>query len=378
MDPLPAERPKASKGPVDPNEPKPFLAKLYKMVDDPETDHIITWLPSGDGLIIQEVESFVSMLLPQYFKHSNLSSFVRQLNTYGFSKVGPDAWIFAHPHFRRGDLESLNLIQRKSSHRPANAQASGSAEAADDQDAQGVEGEGADDEMRRELLAMRNHHASMAQRIADLSEQIKVARAKQASTKSAISKIMTFLSQVYNANQTEISNLEGNAFSHTMTTKRRRIEDHSQITPLLETLAPSLVSEGSVRSPQPSLDLGSISEASLPALAALPTLAPLPAQSATTSLDSPSWSSALKLGRTPSLGQQAALALPSDLQEIALQLIDDTDLQDQCLKEVREGMTNIDGANGQKNDDLESFLWDFLETSQDAVMEHQSGDLSLP
>ena len=80
------------------------------------------------------------------------------------------------------------------------------------------------------------------------------------------------------------------------------------------------------------------------------------------------------LTRTPSLGQQAAMALPHDLQEIALQLIDNTDLQDQCLREVRDNAPNArrlasagSALDANNPEDLESFLWDFLEANQDKV-----------
>jgi len=75
------------------------------------------------------------------------------------------------------------------------------------------------------------------------------------------------------------------------------------------------------------------------------------------------------LRRTPSLGQQAADALPPDLQEMALQMLNQTDLQDEALEHMRSsGMPHVQrGASliSATADDMESFLWDFLETSQE-------------
>lgn len=54
------------------------------------------------------------MILPQYFRHSNYRSFVRQLNLYEFRKD----WnrkhvIYRHPNFIRGRPELLQFIERQ-------------------------------------------------------------------------------------------------------------------------------------------------------------------------------------------------------------------------------------------------------------------------
>ena len=98
---------------------KPFLQKLYTMLEDESAHPIMSWTPNGESIVVHQPEAFAQQLLPLYFKHNNFSSFVRQLNTYGFNKVDPDAWVFGHPDFKRGAKGSLHLIQRKSWHKPA-------------------------------------------------------------------------------------------------------------------------------------------------------------------------------------------------------------------------------------------------------------------
>ncbi|CAN6934092.1 unnamed protein product [Brassica oleracea] len=93
----------------------PFLRKCYEMVDDSSTDSIISWSTNGDNsFVISDTTVFSAQLLPKYFKHSNLSSFIRQLNIYGFRKVDADRCEFANDWFVRGQKELLkNVIRRK-------------------------------------------------------------------------------------------------------------------------------------------------------------------------------------------------------------------------------------------------------------------------
>lgn len=64
------------------NSVPPFLSKTYDMVDDPSTNSVVSWSSSDNSFVVWNVPEFQKDLLPKYFKHSNFSSFVRQLNTY--------------------------------------------------------------------------------------------------------------------------------------------------------------------------------------------------------------------------------------------------------------------------------------------------------
>jgi hypothetical protein len=46
---------------------------------------IICW--STDDVQIKNREAFVEEVLPSFFRHQRMESFVRQLNLYGFRKV---------------------------------------------------------------------------------------------------------------------------------------------------------------------------------------------------------------------------------------------------------------------------------------------------
>jgi len=62
---------------------------------------------------VRKLHEFAETVLPEYFKHSNYASFVRQLNMYGFNRADLEAQAFQHPLFLRGKRENLALMKRK-------------------------------------------------------------------------------------------------------------------------------------------------------------------------------------------------------------------------------------------------------------------------
>ena len=62
--------------------PTPFLTKTHDVVDDPNTDTVVSWGFAGNSFVVWDPHVFADAMLPRLFKHNNFSSFVRQLNTY--------------------------------------------------------------------------------------------------------------------------------------------------------------------------------------------------------------------------------------------------------------------------------------------------------
>lgn len=97
----------------------PFLTKLYQLVSDPSTAELVSWTDAtGTSFTVHKPSDFGRDVLPKYFKHNNFSSFVRQLNQYGFHKQNPDKWMFGHERFRKDRPDLLKHITRR---RPKNS-----------------------------------------------------------------------------------------------------------------------------------------------------------------------------------------------------------------------------------------------------------------
>ncbi|KAA8518160.1 hypothetical protein F0562_015634 [Nyssa sinensis] len=95
------------------SSPPPFLLKTYMLVEDPATNEVVSWNDEGTGFVVWQPAEFARDLLPTLFKHSNFSSFVRQLNTYGFRKVATSRWEFCNDMFRKGEKDLLCEIRRR-------------------------------------------------------------------------------------------------------------------------------------------------------------------------------------------------------------------------------------------------------------------------
>ena len=95
----------------------PFLTKLFQIVSASASNRCITWTNKGDSFVILDPDTFARDILPTYFKHNNIRSFIRQLNTYGFRKrtnisSSDEHLEFFHEKFRRDQPALLTQIKR--------------------------------------------------------------------------------------------------------------------------------------------------------------------------------------------------------------------------------------------------------------------------
>eukprot|EP00164_Ancoracysta_twista_P003632 GFYU01004865.1.p1 GENE.GFYU01004865.1~~GFYU01004865.1.p1 ORF type:complete len:297 (-),score=59.92 GFYU01004865.1:297-1187(-) len=126
-----------------------FLVKLFDILEDHETAPIIRWIEDGKSFIVHRPNDFSEVLLPKHFKHNNFSSFIRQLNIYGFRKVREEKETekFYHEKFQRGKRHLLKDIKRK---------VSGASSSTKNEDV---------DTMKSELAYLKSNHDQMKSEI---------------------------------------------------------------------------------------------------------------------------------------------------------------------------------------------------------------------
>jgi len=86
---------------------EPFPERLHRMLSEVEekgNSDIVSWHAHGRAFGVHDPTRFVEEVLPKYFKQSRLSSFQRQLNLYGFTRIssGPDTGGYYHELFLKG------------------------------------------------------------------------------------------------------------------------------------------------------------------------------------------------------------------------------------------------------------------------------------
>jgi len=104
-----------------------FLAKLFAILNNKDNSSIICWSEDGEKFQILNTCRFQNEVIPKYFKHKNLKSFIRQLNLHGFKKLRanskgkePIQDLYKHNFFRRDQPDLIAFIKRKIS-KPAEA-----------------------------------------------------------------------------------------------------------------------------------------------------------------------------------------------------------------------------------------------------------------
>lgn len=107
-----------------------FVMKLWALINDPSNHEFIRWNDDGKLIRVFRSDEFKKNVLPRYFKHNNLTLFVRQLNMYGWHKVqdvtagsmmlerdkkdADELMLFENENFVRGRPDLLDRIVRNS------------------------------------------------------------------------------------------------------------------------------------------------------------------------------------------------------------------------------------------------------------------------
>ncbi|KAK9068429.1 hypothetical protein SSX86_012543 [Deinandra increscens subsp. villosa] len=184
----------------------PFLSKTFDLVDDPSLDPVISWSGSGNSFVVWDPVEFARIILPRNFKHNNFSSFVRQLNTYGFHKIDPDKWEFANESFLRGRRDLLKNIQRRKSSQLTSASSFSTNEEFNNllMEAEIERLHKEKTEIMQQITELKNENLETHRYIESVNEKLVAAEHKQKQMVSFLAKVIenpTFVSSIRERNE---------------------------------------------------------------------------------------------------------------------------------------------------------------------------------
>merc|ERR1712187_277215 len=97
-----------------------FCYKVWQLIDDEKNREFVKWSNTGRSFIIINKDKFAKEVLPNYFKHNKINSFIRQLNNFGFKKLTGlqegsmrytnNSLEYEHEYFVQGQPELLEKI----------------------------------------------------------------------------------------------------------------------------------------------------------------------------------------------------------------------------------------------------------------------------
>ena len=97
-----------------------FLSRLFDILSNSNYNSVISWDEEGKKVVIYDVTKLCKDILPKFYKHRNYSSFIRQLNLYGFHKykgIIDNLEIYEHEAFNKNiTKEQIRQITKKARH----------------------------------------------------------------------------------------------------------------------------------------------------------------------------------------------------------------------------------------------------------------------
>lgn len=182
-----------------------FLRKTFHMINTCDST-TAAWGEDGLTFVVKNPETFEKNIIPQFFKHSKFTSFVRQLNFYGFRKIKftdsirinaaleektANFWRFRHDNFRRGREDLLVEIKRSNSNRPSNSTSDGRAKAKSKSTVEQKVGETSEGvaELKCELSTLKSRIAQMTNNIDELTSLVKTVALEDGSKKGAVTHV---------------------------------------------------------------------------------------------------------------------------------------------------------------------------------------------